>query len=487
MIRNIIYLIILFTYNTFADDIVMEVKKTLSIEGEDQEIYTLDSKSDVSVKLTNSIKDEGHLWYRTISLVDEYGQKVDNKTYKVSANYLYKSIGISNPKSFQAQKGNKTFTIPSGAQVIIDSRAGTNWKYYNIYLVNQEGQLVDENGKAQDPKKMELYRVSESVFDQILLDQKIGELTNMLEDFDDTTLSPTIACQQTEIKLEQNSAPKVQATRKPARETKQKERQDVGTYDLLMAKRDALKGRKDCLSQLRRLEEKLPNPLWQNLSLEQRADEVYNEAKKTYEKVLASKQTQMGKKMSTDFHERANPHYIHPTLSPELMSCIVFQETHGIIRPQVYNYTYCEKNSRPASTAHGLGMITGRTLRQLHSYKKTRSERINQVPITTIPGNPYDGKNPEFIHKAMADDIPLTMEVLLRTLNDNLKQQSWSLAGRGGFNQNSAADTLKHGVSLYDQDAKSSYLNGVLKRCLPCMQKVDSGKGSPIECHNGMK
>lgn len=492
MLKNIILLIILSTYNTFANDIVMEVKKTLTIEGDNQEIYSLDSRSDIGIQLTNSVKDEGHLWYRTISLVDENGQRVDNRTYKVSSSFLYKSIAVSSAKSFQAQNGNRTITIPPGVNVVIDSRGGTNWKYYNIYLVNQDGQIVDENGNLQrDPRNIGLYKVSESVFNQILLDQKIGELTNILQDFDDSVLAPNYGCIQTDIQLEQNGTPSVPTTppltRTPARQSSQRDRQAVSTYDYLMSRRNALKGRPNCLSQLRRLEEGLPNPLWKNLSLEQRADEIYNEAKKTFEKVLAYNQTQVGRTNATDFNQRANPHYIHPALSPELMSCIVFQETHGILRPQVYNYTYCENNSHPTSTAHGLGMITGRTLRQLHNYRKTPTQSVNQVPIVTIPGNPYAGQSAQFLHKAMADDVPLTMEVLFRTLNDNLKQQSWSLAGRSGFNQNSTADTLKYGVSLYDQDSKSSYLNGVLRKCLPCMQSVGSGTGSPIQCHNGMK
>lgn len=485
MMKTSLTLLILLTFSASADQNFSKAKRSLTIEGDNQEIFTLDNKSDYFIQPVNDVKDEAHLWYRTIKLVDEDGAPLDNKEYKVSANYLYRSISHETSKTFQAKAGSKEVTVPKNSKVIIDSRGGTNWKYYNIYLVNNNGQIVDEKGKiVKDPKNMEYLKVSESVLDQMLLDEEINSVSENLKEFDATLEPPKKECVECEKFAEVAATRSVET---PPVQTNEKMQQDVASYDYIMNRRNQLKGTKGCETKLRQLEQSIPNQLWDNMSIEQRASEVYNQAKISYDKIKNHKASINGRGVQTNFAQRANPHYLHPGVTPELMSCIVFQETHGIIRPQVYNYTYCDRTANPTSTAHGLGMITSSTMKKLHSYKKTRSEVVNQIPITTIPGNPYNGKSATYLHKAMADDVPLTMEVIFRTLNDNLKQQNWSLARSKSFDQNSLAQTIKQGVTLYDQDAKSGYLNGVLNKCLPCMQQVARGNGNAIDCHNRMK
>lgn len=198
-----------------------------------------------------------------------------------------------------------------------------------------------------------------------------------------------------------------------------------------------------------------PQPIWADLNLEQRANEVRNVANYTLAKINET---------GTEGTTRSDPNQIHSLLTPGVGTCIAYIETRGTLNPHAMNYTFCQANNN--STAHGLGQMTRRTFRGLRDQ--------NLLPITVSPQ--YNDLDRDALFHKLNSDTILQMEVLFRYMNYELK----------GVCRNSSCseEDLIRAVARYDQDNQSNYIRK-FRACHRCIQALPED-GNAMSCYQSM-
>lgn len=214
-------------------------------------------------------------------------------------------------------------------------------------------------------------------------------------------------------------------------------------------------GESACHAALNRAyEDTEPGPIWKDLSLEDRAKEIYKHAEHVMHKISEDGAT------SGSNHQ--DPQQVSPELNPSVGACISFIETRGSLNPHAMNYTFCQPRNThggPISTAHGLGQQTWTT------FKNLRNQGL--LPLTVA--EQYDGlANREAFHR-MNGDVTMQMEVLLRYMNYEVKRNG----------------SLINGVAAYDQDHQSNYLR-LFRNCMSCMDQRGASADSAATCYREM-
>jgi len=447
-------------------------------------------------------------WFVEVSMMTKAGTKVNNKKYKTSKKTLMENVALSLPPSQKvADTLNKENVLPKkDLNFVVEGRYVKNgWDYLQIYFVDSDGRNVDHNGIAPPDAPFRYYRLSTKIFDYHMAEGMINNLNKVNSDPFDTFYCPTnfsvpLLDSYTDLGANVQAPLKVQASpvkkpkpvvaKKPVPKPKPKPKKKLkSTYETMMEKRawflKTYPTVGKCLSALRNYEKKRNGNIWgSDVSLKKRASEIYKQSKATFSKLINHSKVTKKKSNSTGFGETHNPHMIHPLLSPELMSCIAFQETKGKLDPQAMNYSYCEQRNPMRSTAFGLSMITRTTLSDLRYYKPHK-KAVNQLPITTVSEvNGLKLKPNMSVDKmiyALSDSKEVQMELMARTLNYTLKHYNWQKKLKSNVQK-----TLEWGVLKYDGDDKEAYLKNVVRTCVPCMKSIKKNGGDPVSCHNKM-
>ena len=246
------------------------------------------------------------------------------------------------------------------------------------------------------------------------------------------------------------------------------------TYDYLRSITEDLSG-SEC-RQVVRWELNRPGRLWADLGVVERADRIRAHAKRTFRLLQGIQKKTKNLRSSGDLRRDIyNPDYLDPVLSPELVTCLAFQETKGAadLSPHAVNYTFCLPAGRGkyASSASGLGQVTWSAMSGVSAVVVRPEEApARLLPIKTVPR--YEGRSVEELFALMNDDVPLQMEVIYRVLNYKLKFARFKDPGLG---QRSPASVIEAGVASYDRDDQSDYLKNVVHACLPCLEKRRKG------------
>jgi hypothetical protein len=458
---------------------------------------------------------ENPKWFTEVRMMTKSGEVVGNTKYKTSKKTLFQNVGLSLPPSQAViDTHNKDNVLAdNNLKFIVEGRYVKNgWDFLQIYFVDSDGNIVDHKGQKPPHSPFRYYRLSTQIFDYHMAEGMIKSLDSLNEDpletfycpktFSDPDFSLTsapITSPRPKLRPKQtSSAPKTSLRPKlrPKREeetiitqSSTKSASDKSTYETLMEKRGwflkTYPKYGQCLKALRNYEKDRKGNIWgTDISMKKRAEKIYAQSKNTFNKIISHEDVTKKRNTNTGYSETHNPHMIHPQLSPELMTCIAFQETKGTLDPQAINYSYCEKRDPMRSTAFGLAMLTRSTMSDLRYYKP-HGKVVNQLPITTV--NNVNGRrlsenmSLNNMTYALSDSVEVQMELMARTLNYTLKHYNWQKKLKS-----SSSDTLKWGVLKYDGDDQEKYLRNVVNTCLPCMNKIKQNGGSPLSCHDKM-
>lgn len=245
---------------------------------------------------------------------------------------------------------------------------------------------------------------------------------------------------------------------------------DRGSYQRQREIAEASSGQ-ECVLQ-RKAYQQQDDSLWAELGPEARADRIYKHARRTFSRLKAIKGWNVSS--GSPFRDTHNPDFLDPLLGPELVACVMYQESKGPAEhsPHAVNYTFCSANGEGKfrSSAHGLGQVTFTTFARLSSLQVKPGEAPeNLLPIKTVKG--YDDEDIDRIFQAMNDDVPLQMEVVFRILNYKIK-----------FARAHNEDPLlRAAIISYDQEDRSEYVRNVEERCMPCMKGLGRKK-RPYSC-----
>jgi len=515
MKQLILLFIIFFNFLVLATPSLVAPRHSIMLQNPDtgkQSSFISDGITYLKVESSPKQMAENPKWFTEVSIVTKDGEVVSKSKMKTSRKTLFDNVGLSLPPSqqvFDTNKG-KSVLAKEGLSFIVEGRYVKNkWDYLQIYFVDKEGNIVDHNGIPSPKSPFRFYRLSTKVFDVQLTEGMIKAVEGMNESPLDTFYCPQNLGNTEELKLNDNdidsliakileedqatsSAPTVSLRPKarPKPKPVPKVTNKVSSYmDLMEKRRWFLKtypSFNKCSTALRNYEKERKGKIWPStLSLKERAAKVYSQSKKTYKAIINNSNAKMKKQTKTSYNETHNPHVIHPILSPELMSCIAYQETHGKLDPQVINYTYCEQRHPIRSSAYGFPMLTRDAMSDLRYYKP-HDKVVNQLPITTVKSvngvNVSGNLSLDKMRNVMSDSLDVQFEFMARKLNYNLKHYNWSKKSKSDIQR-----TLLIGVGKYDGDDKENYLDSVLNKCLPCMNNIRKNGGDPISCHNKMK
>lgn len=164
---------------------------------------------------------------------------------------------------------------------------------------------------------------------------------------------------------------------------------------------------------------------------------------------------------------RNNPHLVHHQLSPEILSCVIGQESRQAqFEPLAMNYTFCRAyniSAREHSSAIGLGQINFNTFNDLRAAGVLPLAIDNyseqQEVITNIKKN-------HSLFEQMHSDPIVQIEAMYKILNYKIKIHA----------------SVEKGVTAYDQDQEHEYIKG-FKKCMGCMQRAKtSSKKTRVTC-----
>ncbi len=451
-------------------------RNSVTLQNSEGEDFFLGSRS--FLRQVNS-KNNLDKWYSEVRLVDDYNMPISNETFRLASRYLNRSISMQFKDSLEVldPSTGQTLMMPENSRFVQLDRVQTGWNYYEIIRVNDDGLPLDNDGNPVNPPATPpVYRVSISSFEDHMMRNEMEYFFFLIEGMDSNTVAIYDACPITEIRPPEDKSPTPPA--KPIILTQGStpkiplhtsyDLPKVTPYSQLMAERNSLRGRNDCESRRRAIEaEMMAETPWAGLDIYQRADKIHQLAQIVESEIkdVASKSGRSGQSQSR-FRDSVNPHYIAPGVDPSLATCIVFQETRGLLNYISHNYTYCQNTQNPASTAHGLGQITRRTFRLMKNLGDG-----DQFPYETPTAQKYRGKSVVEAHQAISSDPMMQMELVLRQLNYEYKFSRWR-------NGNMTHEQLiRNAVARYDRDNQSAYLQNVVDRCLPCMQ---SGKSASV-------
>ncbi len=520
----IIHLVVFFTFNQVfaADTLTMPLNASLQSEtvGSGLKVTLYDSYQVRPINQDNHAQLDK--WYVDVHLVDGDNKKITDHKYRVSRRYYNKAVAVRIDGSMQGiAKSGKTLKFPSDSKYVIigEGKKGA-WNYYTLLRVNKDGRVLGSDGEiVKKDIGAQTFKISKATFDDEVFETQINKLSRMEHEVDYFIGPVQPKCPPENsgvpekkpekkpvvvVKPKPTPKPQIIATPKPKPQESWKDKcRRVGTWDCLKLnlRSWAKKGYNSCKKRVSAHEKEF-NSLWKDDSLSKKSNKVHSGFKNSLKKIDAHG-TGIGQnyKRKSPYGNMQNPYYIDPLVTSDVASCLAYQETHGTLSPQKVNYRVCKLNSRVWSTAIGIGQTTRGTIRGLRS-----NDGKNLLPITTIPGSPFKGKNGTYIHSKLADNPDLQYEVILRMFNYKVKYARYQIASykrktcqlkNEKKKKNCLAmkaklakiktndDILKRAVEIYDQDAKSKYLNRVMNKCLPCMRKLKAG-GDALACHNAM-
>lgn len=506
---------ILVSSSTWATPSLLAPRKSVSLANEvsgKESSFLSDGFTYLKIETDPEMIANSPTWFLTVSMMTKAGTQLNNSKFRTSRSVLFQNVSLKLPSSqkiIDTHTKENVFSNPELSFVIEGRYKVGAWDFLQIYFVDENGFIVDHEGRRPPESPFRYYKLSTKVFDVQMAEGMIRSLDSVNDDPLDTFYCPLKFDPDSAVALEtsvrpkprpvQNLAPLTSVRPKPRPKPQVKPQQTAvakpkakskSTYEELMEKRawflKTYPKFGDCLNALRNYEKERGGNLWpSSVSIKQRASRIYDQAKKTYSSIKSHPEVVQKKNIGTGYKETHNPHMIHPLLSPELMSCIAFQETKGKLDPQAMNYSYCEKRHPMRSSAFGLSMMTRTTLSNLRYYKP-HGKVVNQIPITTVKEiNGHEVKENLSLDNLTydsSDSVEMQMELMARTLNYNLKHYNWQKQLKGNSDK-----TLSIGVLKYDADDKEKYQDNVINRCLPCMKNIKANGGDPLSCHNKMR
>ena len=457
-----------------SGDSFHQINGSLTLKSKEGYFYELGRDS--FVRFVNTQDNDGN-WFEEVQLVDEDNNVISDETFRVSKKYLYKSVSIPIEKSIELQNSqNKQIvkTIENSKFVILRSSKG-KWKYYDIVMIDEDGNRVDHNGNRDGSA---VFRVSQSFFDRAHLDAKIAALVDEVTEEENVVVDPCPVFMTSSIRprARPDNFDEVVAAQK-GEEASEFWPESKSPYDLLMEKRKwflkTYPKRNQCQKALRNYEkELLAKSSWKGTSIKERAKKIEDLAYKAWNAVKkASKDSGKYAKKRSRWTNYINGHYFHPNVGPKLATCVAYQETRGFLNPLMYNYKYCYQTKSPPSTAHSLGQIVRTTMGDMFNLPKS-----NLFPLDTPAAKKHRGKGYKQVHSAMSKDPLFQMEAVLRTLNEKAKVQVNRSKGKLKGDAH-----LKATIANYDQDGKSAYVKAVFN-CHECLM---AGKDS-YTCYQGV-
>lgn len=450
-----------------------QVEKALKIEsvngGE-----TLQLGHDTYLKAVYDPNDLGS-WALKVKVVDEEGTPLSDETYRTSRKYFNRAVAVSFSDSIEVlDENNQTKRVPRGVKLVrvADVTDGA-WKHYRLVMVNDQGEMVDWQGRTSTNPPV--LKTSMRNFDNANLNTRIQSiitsLVNEKEQVESagpiTSLAPH--CEGCEEEKAQEGSPLLleSSIRPVARPWGNEGRNfwsgEKTPYELVMAQRESLKGKSSCESKRREFESELLNRTsWGPLSVTERAQKISETAS---ESLAAMREVSSDRGGSNNYANSVNPNYISQVITSDLVTCIAFQETSGVLSPFMHNYTYCNNTKNMISTAHGLGQMTRGTFRKLKNHPEG-----DQLPYTSRYSQVLRGKSSREAHQYLSTDPHLQLEVSLRLLNFEVKFAKWK-------NPRASNDQLmKMAVTQYDHDNQSKYVKNVFDRCIPCLKRKSAGE-----------
>lgn len=402
-------------------------------------------------------------WFYEVQVVDANNNLLNNNPLKVSQAYLAQDLSntINNNLQFIDQSTGKTVIGYPGEKYIITGSNNKGWKTHSVHFIDNEGSPVDHKGiPTNSPRE---YKITQKYLDSDRMKtplksfdkvQKAAKKGNIGESDCPTSTAPT-----TSRRPEPRPADLVTV---PTGES----------YKYLTNNRSALRagGNRSCMNKKAKIEkEYLAKHPYGKLTMDQKADRILSDAKAVHRSMTANSGSKNARSRSryTDF---VNGHYVDPLVTPQIASCLAFQETKGTLNPHAMNYTLC--NTKMTSTAHGLGQITRTTMKGLRNNPDG-----DMMPLNTPSSIKYKGMSTREMHSKMSGDTGMQLEVLMRILSSNAKFIRWKNKGL------SEAEILRRAVIQYDRDSQSKYLQNVINNCMPCFNNGGDGK----KCYKTVK
>lgn len=443
-----------------SEDAFNQIQHGLSLELGSGQAITLDRDSFVrQVNVTENI----NKWYAEVRVVDDDNHPITNDVYRVSRRYLNKSLSMMfmQPLQFSDDKGNDSVSIPGGVNVVRLSSSRTPFPHYTIAIVDEEGNAMSHEGDLWDRKNgvpYPVYKIRQDVFNRVMLDNKVRELIFISDEEHGVVEGSACGLVDGSTAVKTSLRPKARP----------QHLNSSSPYDILMGRRDELKGKGSCERERRGIEmDMLQSTDWADTTLHQRANKIYELSRQVLAEVKkVSDDSGENERSSSAFRNSVNPHYFPNGISAELVSCIVFQETEGSLNFMAYNGSYCENTNYPRSTAHGLSQFTRRTFRMIKGHPDG-----DQAPFLTKYTKPLRGFSDKNAHSEMSRFPGAQLEMAFRLLNHEYKRAYVNNPSR------SKEQLIRDAVEAYDQDNKSAYLRNVLDDCLPCMNRAGK-KGS---------
>ena len=447
------------------------------------------------LRLINYKKNIGK-WYHEVLIVNDKNKVLSSSSFKVSQIYLKREISYVLNRDYEIidDRNNEVVIGYEGQRYIIIS--GTDKGRVN-YLI----QFVDEDGNSLNhtnlPEKSRFYRILQKDIDtdlalsSVLFLKRLKRMTSGRGDLDWYWTDCDIVTKGKIVELNKPKVEKTKIDKTKIDKTKKNEIKNVilpsdenfGLYGHLFSQRKQLRkgGYRSCKNKKDKIEKDYlaKHPAYGSLTLDQRANQIIRDARTVYADVIESS-GEKNNKIKSSYLNTVNGHYIDPLVSPELISCIAYQETKGKLNPYVVNYTLCYR--RMTSTAHGFGQMTLSTLEGMMNYPDGEL-----IPLDTKYSTPYKNVNKkrnkkkyiEFIHNKMSGDVGMQLEVIIRLLSYNMK----FLRGQSKNKNLSEAEILQKSVAMYDRDNQSSYVKNVVENCLPCFERNGSGS----ECYKTLR
>ncbi len=427
-------------------------------------------------------KDNMGGWATKVKIVDVDNIPISDDVYQTSRKYFNRAVAMKFSEPLEVIDGDgKKQHIPAGVGVVrVNDVLKGNWLHYKMVMVNSAGEMIDMNGNVTSNPP--IFRTSVGNYNQAELNSRLSEVIGSLVyekqtlEEKGTLLEIEPHCVGCEDQPKEESNALTTSLRPIARPEGLAERvrenqtdfwnSPESPFDLVIGKRSSLKGTSSCESDRRRYEEELLDQTgWGHLSLDERADKIHQVAKESFEAIKAVSTDRGG---SSNYANSVNANYLSPVITPELVTCIAFQETSGSLNPLAHNYTYCKNTKNMVSTAHGLGQMTRGTFRKMKNHPDS-----DQLPYSTRYSQSLQGKGVREAHQDLSRDPHLQLEVALRLLNFEAKYAKWK-------NPNASnSELLKKAITQYDHDNKSKYVKNVFDNCIPCMKNK-----SAKECYN---
>jgi len=455
MVIRLFIAFILCPYLFATESTFNQIQESLTLEAPNGTSQNLDKNAFIrQVNVDNNLGK----WYAEVQLVDDENNEIDGQVYRVSRKYLNVAIGVMffNSLKLYDENGNDAGSLPGGFNIVRIGEGSHPFEHYLLAITDDDGGAIWLDGTPYDPRSGEpypTYKVRKESFHAELLNNKINELVFLTHDDNSGATCDVSATGVPAVD------PELGRTRPKPRPTNLNV---PSPYDVVMGRRSSLKGKRGCESDRREIERGLLSSEWSGLSLHQKADKIYSLAKDVRSEIIQkSNESGQNVRKSSRFQNSVNPHYFPDNgIKPELVACIVFQETEGHLNYTSHNFTYCANTKSPRSSAHGLTQFTRTTFRMMKNHPDG-----DQAPFNTTYSAPLNGKSAHEAHKLMSRYPGAQIEMAYRLLNHEYKRAYVSSPNK------TRTQLLRAAVLAYDKDNQSEYIRNVMEKCLPCMNK----------------